>query len=305
MSLRRVRQTGVWLNSSHLCGLRPVPALLFGVPASMLLTSMDVQPITVVDAFTSVPFAGNPAAVCVLKQDQPAAWMQSVASEMNLSETAFLLPSGENVYRLRWFTPKVEVKLCGHATLASAHVLWEEGHAANGNPLQFDTLSGRLTAQRKEEGWIALDFPAQLATESVCPPELRQALAVEPLFVAKTSSSFLVEVANKEVLVGIRPDFVLLVQSGCGRVIVTTRADAGDEYDFFSRFFAPDAGINEDPVTGSAHCVLAPYWAKKLGKRELRAFQCSERGGELRLSVQGERTVLQGRAVTVLKGGLA
>jgi PhzF family phenazine biosynthesis protein len=271
----------------------------------MLSTSMDVQPITVVDAFTSVPFAGNPAAVCVLKQDQPAAWMQSVASEMNLSETAFLLAEGENVYRLRWFTPKVEVKLCGHATLASAHVLWEEGRAADGKPLRFDTLSGRLTAQRKEEGWIALDFPSQLATESACPPDLRQALAVEPLFVGKTSSSFLVEVANKEVLVGIRPDFVLLVQSGCGRVIVTTRADAGDEYDFFSRFFAPDAGINEDPVTGSAHCVLAPYWAKKLGKRELRAFQCSERGGELRLSVQGERTVLQGRAVTVLKGGLA
>lgn len=265
---------------------------------------MDVQPITVVDAFTSVPFAGNPAAVCILKQEQPAAWMQSVASEMNLSETAFLLPVDENAYRLRWFTPKVEVKLCGHATLASAHVLWEEGQAANAKLLQFDTLSGRLTAERREQGWIALDFPSQLATESVCPPELRQALAVEPLFAAKAASFFLVEVANKEVLLGIKPDFGLLVQSGYGRVIVTTRADAADEYDFFSRFFAPDAGINEDPVTGSAHCVLAPYWAKKLGKQELHAFQCSERGGQLRLSVQGERTLLQGRAVTVLKGHL-
>jgi PhzF family phenazine biosynthesis protein len=263
---------------------------------------MDVQPITVVDAFTSVPFAGNPAAVCVLKQDQPAAWMQSVANEMNLSETAFLLPEGENVYRLRWFTPKVEVELCGHATLASAHVLWQEGHASEAKPLHFDTLSGRLTAERKEEGWIALDFPSKFATESVCPPELRQALSVEPLFVAKTDFTFLVEVADKEVLLGIKPNFGLLVQSGCGPVIVTSRADAADEYDFYSRFFAPDAGINEDPVTGSAHCVLAPYWAKKLGKQELRAFQCSERGGELRLSVQGERTVLQGQAVTVLKG---
>jgi predicted PhzF superfamily epimerase YddE/YHI9 len=127
-------------------------------------------------------------------------------------------------------------------------------------------------------------------------------LSVEPLFVAKTDSTFLVEVADKEVLLGIKPNFGLLVQCGCGRVIVTSRTDAVDEYDFYSRFFAPDAGINEDPVTGSAHCVLAPYWAKKLGKQELRAFQCSERGGELRLSVQGERTVLQGQAVTVLKG---
>ena len=261
---------------------------------------MDVQPITVVDAFTSVPFAGNPAAVCVLKQDQPAAWMQSVASEMNLSETAFLLPEAENVYRLRWFTPKVEVKLCGHATLASAHVLWEEGHEAK--QLHFDTLSGRLTAERWGEGWIALDFPSQLGSETVCPPELRQALGAEPVYMAKTPFTFLVEVADKEVLLGIKPNFGLLVQSGCGRVIVTTRAGAADEYDFYSRFFAPDAGINEDPVTGSAHCVLAPYWAKKLGKDELHAFQCSERGGELRLTVKGERTVLQGRAVTVLKG---
>jgi PhzF family phenazine biosynthesis protein len=264
---------------------------------------MDVQPITVVDAFTSVPFAGNPAAVCVLKQEESAEWMQSVAKEMNLSETAFLLSEGENVYRLRWFTPKVEVKLCGHATLASAHVLWEEGQASAA-PLHFETLSGRLTAEQKQEGWIALNFPSKSVTEFVCPPELRQGLGAETAFVAKYDSGFLVEVANKKVLLGIQPDFGLLVQSGCGRVIVTCKAEIGDEYNFFSRFFAPDAGINEDPVTGSAHCVLAPYWAKKLGQNELHAFQCSERGGELRLSVQGERTVLQGRAVTVLKGEL-
>jgi PhzF family phenazine biosynthesis protein len=263
---------------------------------------MDVQPITVVDAFTSVPFAGNPAAVCVLKQERSAAWMQSVAKEMNLSETAFLLSEGENVYRLRWFTPKVEVKLCGHATLASAHVLWEEGQAPAS--LHFETLSGRLTAEQREEGWIALNFPSQPVTESVCPPELCQGLGVEPVSVAKYDSGFLVEVANKAALVGMHPDFGRLVQSGCGRVIATCKSETGDEYDFFSRFFAPDAGINEDPVTGSAHCVLGPYWAKKLGKNELRAFQCSERGGELRLSVQGERTVLQGRAVTMLKGQL-
>ena len=266
---------------------------------------MDVQPITVVDAFTSVPFAGNPAAVCVLKQEASAEWMQSVAKEMNLSETAFLLAEGKSVYRLRWFTPRVEVKLCGHATLASAHVLWEEAQASAA-PLHFETLSGRLTAEQKEEGWIALNFPSKSVTESGCPPELRKGLASEPVFVAKydSDSGFLVEVANKKVLLAIEPDFGLLVQSGCGRVIVTCKAESGDEYDFFSRFFAPDAGINEDPVTGSAHCVLAPYWAKKLGKNELHAFQCSERGGELWLSIQGERTVLQGRAVTMLKGDL-
>jgi PhzF family phenazine biosynthesis protein len=264
---------------------------------------MDVQPVTVVDAFSRVPFAGNPAAVCVLKQEQPAAWMQSVAKEMNLSETAFLLSEGENVYRLRWFTPKVEVTLCGHATLASAHALWEEGEASAA-PLHFETLSGRLTAEQKEDGWIALNFPSRSVTESGYPPELRPALGVEPVFVAKHESGFLVEVANKKVLVGIQPNFALLVESGCGRVIVTCKAESGDEYDFFSRFFAPDAGINEDPVTGSAHCVLAPYWAKKLGRNELHAFQCSERGGELRLTVQDERTVLQGRAVTMLKGQL-
>ncbi|MBV8274964.1 MAG: PhzF family phenazine biosynthesis protein [Verrucomicrobia bacterium] len=265
---------------------------------------MDVQPITVVDAFTSVPFAGNPAAVCVLEQEDSAEWMQSVAKEMNLSETAFLVSEGENVFRLRWFTPKVEVKLCGHATLASAHVLWEEGQATNSKPLHFETLSGRLTAEQKEEGWIALNFPSQFVTESDCPPELRQGLGAELLLVAKYDSGFLVEVANKKLLLGIEPDFSLLVQGGCGRVIVTCKAESGDEYDFFSRFFAPDAGINEDPVTGSAHCVLAPYWAKKLGRNELHAFQCSERGGELRLSFQGARTVLQGRAVTMLKGQL-
>jgi len=263
---------------------------------------MDVQPITVVDAFTSVPFAGNPATVCVLRQEQSAAWMQSVAKEMNLSETAFLLSEGENVYRLRWFTPKVEVKLCGHATLASAHVLWEEGQTPA--PLHFETLSGRLTAEQRGDGWIALNFPSKFVTASVCPPELRHGLGTEPVFVAKYDSGFLVEVANKEVLAGIHPDFGLLLQSGCGPVIVTCKSETGDAYDFFSRFFAPDAGINEDPVTGSAHCVLGPYWAKKLGKNELRAFQCSERGGELRLSVQGERTILEGRAVTMLKGQL-
>jgi PhzF family phenazine biosynthesis protein len=275
---------------------------------------MNVQPVTVVDAFTSVPFAGNPAAVCVLKQEESTEWMQSVAKEMNLSETAFLLSAAENVYRLRWFTPKVEVELCGHATLASAHVLWEEGQTSPA-PLHFETLSGRLTAERKEEGWIALNFPSRpvrhsqdgeggSVTETAGLPELRKALGVEPVFVGTYESGFLVEVANKKVLLGIQPDFALLVQSGCGRVIVTCKAESGDEYDFFSRFFAPDAGINEDPVTGSAHCALAPYWAEKLGRNELRAFQCSERGGEVRLSFQGERTVLQGRAVTMLKGQL-
>ena len=265
---------------------------------------MDLQAITVVDAFTSVPFAGNPAAVCVLKQEQSADWMQAVAKEMNLSETAFLRPQGEGIYRLRWFTPKIEVKLCGHATLASAHVLWEDGYLPSSRPLHFETLSGRLTAESREDGWIALDCPSQFVTESVCPPELRQALQVTPRFAANNPTLYFVEVANKETLLGIKPDFGLLVRSGCGRVIVTCQAGPAEHYDFFSRFFAPDAGVDEDPVTGSAHCVLGPYWGKKLGKNELRAFQCSERGGELQLSILGDRTVLQGQAVTVLKGQL-
>ena len=265
---------------------------------------MDLQSITVVDAFTQVPFAGNPAAVCILKKRRPDAWMQAVAKEMNLSETAFLLPQNEGSYQLRWFTPKVEVKLCGHATLASAHILWEEGYVPETETLRFETLSGILTTERLESGWIALNFPSQTVTESACPNELRQALHVEPTFVVGNGAVLLVEVASKEVLLGIDPDFDLLLRSGCGRVIVTCRAQPHEPYDFFSRFFAPDAGINEDPVTGSAHCVLGPYWAERLGRTDLKAFQASERGGELRLSIRGNRTILQGRAVTVLRGNL-
>jgi PhzF family phenazine biosynthesis protein len=265
---------------------------------------MDQQSITVIDAFTQKPFAGNPAAVCILREPRSDAWLQAIAREMNLSETAFLWPLAQATYRLRWFTPKIEVKLCGHATLASAHLIWEQNIEPVTSLLKFETLSGTLTAQYHESGWIGLDFPSNPAEECACPPELRESLQVEPLYCARYESGYLVEVADKDALLAIQPDFNLMLRSGFGRAIVTSRAEPSEPYDFVSRFFAPDAGINEDPVTGSAHCILGPYWAWKLGKRELLAFQASERGGELRLTVGDARTILRGQAVTVLRGQL-
>jgi predicted PhzF superfamily epimerase YddE/YHI9 len=266
---------------------------------------MDQQSITVIDAFTQKPFAGNPAAVCILKEPRSDAWLQTIAREMNLSETAFLWPLAQATYRLRWFTPKIEVKLCGHATLASAHLIWERNIEPIASLLKFETLSGTLTAQYHESGWIALDFPSRPAEECACPPELRESLQVEPLYCARHESTYLVEVDGKDALLAIQPDFNLMLRTGFGRAIVTSRAAPSEPFDFVSRFFAPDAGINEDPVTGSAHCILGPYWAWKLGKRELMAFQASGRGGELRLTVGDTRTILRGQAVTVLKGQLA
>ena len=266
---------------------------------------MDQPGITVIDAFTQKPFTGNPAAVCIVKEPRNDAWLQAVAREMNLSETAFLWPLAQSTYRLRWFTPKIEVKLCGHATLASAHLLWEQNIEPVASLLKFETLSGTLTAQYQGSGWIALDFPSGPAKECACPPELRASLQVEPLYCGRYESTYLVEVADKDVLLAIQPDFNSMLRTGFGRSIVTSRAAPSEPYDFVSRFFAPDAGINEDPVTGSAHCILGPYWASKLGKRELLAFQASERGGELRLTVGDTRTILQGQAVTVLRGHLA
>jgi PhzF family phenazine biosynthesis protein len=259
------------------------------------------QRIVQVDAFTDRKFAGNPAAVCVLPGPAPEAWMRDVAREMNLSETAFLHREGEE-FRLRWFTPAVEVDLCGHATLASAHVLWEERHLNPTEPARFLTRSGPLSAEKKGD-WIELNFPTK-PVEPVEPPEgLIEALRVPAQWVGHNRMDYLVEVASEEVLRGLAPDLTSLAKVEARGIIVTSRSD-DPRYDFVSRFFAPASGIAEDPVTGSAHCALGPFWAARLGKTELTAFQASKRGGFLKLRLAGPRVILAGQAVTVLRGEL-
>lgn len=258
-------------------------------------------PITQVDAFTSRPFQGNPAAVCVLSYEADPAWMQRVAAEMNLAETAFLSPCG-NGFRLRWFTPAVEVDLCGHATLAAAHVLWEEGRLAPDEEARFHTRSGLLAARRRGE-WIELDFPATPAQAAPVPDGLARALGTEILWCGRTPFDLLVEVASAPVLRNLSPDLGALAAQPVRGVIVTSPPDR-PEYDFLSRFFAPASGIPEDPVTGSAHCALAPYWSARLGRNEMTAYQASARGGVVRARLEGERVLLSGQAVTVLRGEL-
>lgn len=254
-----------------------------------------------VDAFTAAPFHGNPAAVCLLDGPAQETWMQHVAREMNLSETAFVHPEGKG-FRLRWFTPAVEVELCGHATLATAHVLYETGRLPQDVVARFETLSGALTA-RRADGWIELDFPLTRAEAADPPDGLCAALGVDPLFVGRSRFDYLVAVDSADVVRDLDPDFTALKRQQVRGVMVTAPGAWGD-YDFVSRFFAPAVGIDEDPVTGSAHCALAPYWAQKLGKKALSAYQASQRGGELRLRVDGERVFIGGQAVTVMRGML-
>ena len=254
-----------------------------------------------VDAFTSTPFRGNPAAVCVLTDPAAESWMQAVAGEMNLSETAFLHREGDG-YRLRWFTPTVEVDLCGHATLASAHVLWEEGILPRDEQARFASRSGPLTAEL-HGGLIELDFPAGPTTAVRTPAELAEGLGVKLDFVGTTPFDYLVEVASEEVVRTLRPDMTLLARVDTRGIIVTARAST-PPYDFVSRFFGPQAGVAEDPVTGSAHCALGPYWRAKLGKESFLAHQASARGGDVRVKVAGDRVKLGGQAVTVMRGEL-
>jgi len=258
-------------------------------------------PIVQVDAFTDRPFAGNPAAVCVLPAAADARWMLDVAREMNLSETAFLVrrPDG---FDLRWFTPAVEIDLCGHATLASAHVLWSDGLLPPDAQARFHTRSGVLTADRRGE-WIELDFPATPAEAATAPAGLTAAVGVTPRFVGRSRFDYLLEVDGEEVVRGCKPNFDALARVDARGVIVTSRA-AASSYDFVSRFFAPRAGVNEDPVTGSAHCALAPYWTAKLGRPELTGYQASARGGTVRVRLRDDRVILGGQAVTVLRGEL-
>jgi PhzF family phenazine biosynthesis protein len=260
------------------------------------------QSIVQVDAFAERPFTGNPAAVCVMPAPRDEGWMQSVAMEMNLSETAFLHPE-DGGWRLRWFTPAVEVALCGHATLASAHVLWEHGVLAPADEARFHTMSGPLTC-RRDADLIWMDFPAKPEQPSEPIDGLAEALGVTPVYVGRSHFDVLVEVASEAEVRALAPDIRALRAVRARGVIVTARAEGG-AYDFVSRFFAPAAGVDEDPVTGSAHCVLAPYWAGKLGRAELTGYQASRRGGTVRVRVAGDRVRLGGRAVTILRGELA
>lgn len=250
-----------------------------------------------IDAFTSQAFRGNPAAVCLLDGERGNDWMQSLAAEMNLSETAFLLPHDDG-YSLRWFTPATEVDLCGHATLASAQALWEEQQLAS---VRFYTKSGVLTATRDRD-WIELDFPSTPPRPAWLPAGLLESLGVtSPLYVGKNRFDYLVEVASEEEVRALAPDFAQLGRVEARGVIVTS---AAREFDFISRWFGPAVGVDEDPVTGSAHCALAPYWATRLGKREMTAWQASRRGGTVRVRLENDRVKLIGQAVTVFRGDL-
>ena len=258
-------------------------------------------PILQIDAFTSQPFAGNPAAVCILNGQVDRDWMQRVAREMNLSETAFLRQQ-EQGYELRWFTPSVEVDLCGHATLASAHALWELGHLRSDETARFHTRSGLLTAERRGD-WIELDFPATPPIETAAPNGLLAAIGVSPAYVGRSRFDYIVEVENERIVRDARPDFAALRGVETRGVIVTSRSST-PERDFVSRFFAPASGVDEDPVTGSAHCCLPPVWSARLKKDALVAHQISARGGVLKVRVDGTRVRLSGQAVTVLRGQL-
>ena len=258
------------------------------------------QAIFQIDAFTDTAFKGNPAAVCLLENATDDAWMQSVAREMNLAETAFLERRGDG-FGLRWFTPGAEVDLCGHATLASAHFLWEQAHLPGDETARFHTRSGLLTAERNGD-WIVLDFPALAATEAATPDGLAAALGAEPAACATSEFDFLVELASESQVRSLTPDHLALKAIDARGIIVTARGD--DEFDFVSRFFAPRHRIDEDPVTGSAHCVLGPYWGERLGKESMTAYQASERGGVVRVTLAGERVGLAGQAVTVMEGTL-
>ncbi len=253
-----------------------------------------------VDAFTESPFSGNPAAVFILSGPRDDRWLQDVAREMNLSETAFLVEAADG-YDLRWFTPYTEVDLCGHATLASAHVLWETGRLKRDEQARFHTRSGLLTVVYVDGGWIEMNFPAQPPGEAAAPEGLLDALGVSPRYVGRNAWDYLIEVDSEDAVRGMQPDFSLLKQVPA-RGIILTSAACGKNYDFVSRFFAPAVGVDEDPVCGSAHCCLGPYWGAKLDRSELTAYQASARGGLIRIRLGSDRLCLSGRAVTVLQG---
>jgi PhzF family phenazine biosynthesis protein len=259
------------------------------------------QKIYIVDAFTDKAFAGNPAAVYVMTEPLSDERMQLIAREFNLSETAFLLPEGEG-YRLRWFTPTTEVELCGHATMASAHILYETGRIAKDKIAKFYTLSGELQA-KYIDGNIELNFPEEAPLGTSMPDNLAESLDIDTWeYVGKNRFDYIIELKNEQDIRSLKPNFSLLAQVPARGIIIT--AAASGKYDFISRFFCPNVGINEDPVTGSAHCCLAPYWQTKLGKEKMWAYQTSERGGEMGVFTKEGRVFMQGKAVTMIESML-
>jgi PhzF family phenazine biosynthesis protein len=259
-------------------------------------------PLYFIDAFTDRPFAGNPAAVCLADADRDAGWMQAVAAEMNQAETAFVRPRPDGDWDLRWFTTVVEVELCGHATLASAHALWETGRAPSTRPIRFHTMSGVLTCTQAG-GRIEMDFPAEPAQPVSATAEEAFALGATPVFVGRNRMDMLVVLGTAEEVRELAPDMGQVAKIKARGVIVTARSDRPDA-DFVSRFFGPQSGIAEDPVTGSAHCCLGPYWRDQQGKDELIGYQASQRGGYVAVRCSGNRVILGGTAVTVLAGEL-
>ena len=258
-------------------------------------------PVVHVDVFTAARFGGNPAAVCRLPEPADARFMQELARELSLPATAFVTRRTGG-FELRWFGPAGELTLCGHGTLASAHVLWEDGELSRDEPARFHTMSGMLVV-RSRGAWREVDFAAEPPAAVPVPPGLLDALGVTPVFVGKNRLDYLVEVESEKIVRGVTPDFARLRDVPTRGVIVTARSSSAG-YDFVSRFFAPSAGIDEDPATGSSHCCLGPFWASRLGTRELTAFQASTRGGVIRVRVEGDRVAVSGQAVTVLRGTL-
>jgi len=256
-----------------------------------------------VDAFTDTPFSGNPAGVCLLDEPKDDGWMQAVAAEMNLSETAFLLMEKAG-YRLRWFTPTIEVELCGHATLSTAHVLYEIGEAEPAEPIEFQSRSGTLGARwDSDHDRVVLDLPARPTEPAPIPSEISRALGIQAVAGGRVGKLHLIEIASEEAVRSMKPDFQTLRTFPGRGVMVTSRASTRG-FDFVSRYFAPWIGIDEDPVTGSAHCALAPYWNARLGKTEMLAYQASPRGGVVHVRLDGDRVHLGGQARTVIVGEL-
>lgn len=256
----------------------------------------------IVDAFTDRPFAGNPAAVALASETISDAQMQQIAAEMNLAETAFPLPRADGTHGLRWFTPRAEVDLCGHATLATAHALWTEGGVPRDAPLVFETKGGRLACTPLPDGRIEMDFPATPAAAAPAPEGFAEALGALPVWTGRSRYDLVARLESADAVRRLAPDLAALARLDVRGVTVTAEGDDG--FDCVSRFFAPALGVPEDPVTGSAHCALAPYWAAETGRTTLRAFQASPRGGALELEVVGEHVRLRGHAVTVLRGDL-
>jgi len=259
-------------------------------------------PIYVVDAFTEKPFGGNPAGVCLLDKPADEQWMQRVANEMQHAETAFLYPLSDGSHNLRWFTPTIEVDLCGHATLASAHILWQVGRLKPDQEAKFQTKSGQLVA-RKSGDEIRMDFPAEPAEEMDAPPTLRLAISKPPVWIGHNRMDMLVQLESAEDVRTLGPSINAIAMLGGRGVIVTAQSDT-PEYDFICRFFAPAAGVPEDNATGSAQCALGPFWSERLGKKELKSFQASPRGAVLGVEVKGDRVDICGKAFTVLEGTL-